>query len=532
MKTKFIQKFNFSKISERFLLVLALVLLNLVGQRAFFRIDLTRQKSYSLSKASVDVIKSLDSPLSVKVFFSQNLPAPYNTIEQYILDLLQEYKSKSNKNFSYQTFDMSSQENQQMASDFGLGSVQIDNIETTGFSSKIAWMGLVITYGDYIATINSLKNTSDIEYKLTTSISKIISMQSAKKENLFEVGYITGHNETSLEPNRYAQTYYESSASNLKTNLSDIYSIKNIDITTSDIPSNLTAIIINSPKENFSTEELTKIENFISNGGNAIFFVDPLIETYETSNQYPLYTKPNTNIDLILSKYGINIQNSYIMDENCFTQNQSGYGKQFLNWAPLVSKDNLAKNNPITQNLSNLIFFCNGPIDITNALNNKNVKTTVLATSSNESYLKDSEIILYPGYNLMPKDYSSKKENLAVLLEGKLTSSSNNESKIIVVSSSIVTTDILFNAECTEPIALFVRNCIDYVNNNEDFCTMRTKGQRLDFISVKSERFANIIKLLNEFGLAIVVLLVGFFVWRINLQRKNLIYLKYNKEEN
>ena len=62
--------------SDFALFVVLLILANLVGRRAFLRFDLTRAKSYSLSEASRQLVKTLDEPLSVRAFFSSNLPAP------------------------------------------------------------------------------------------------------------------------------------------------------------------------------------------------------------------------------------------------------------------------------------------------------------------------------------------------------------------------------------------------------------------------------------------------------------------------
>ena len=50
--------------SDIFLFVLLLILANLVVSRSYFRIDLTSPKSYSLSKGSAQVVKTLEEPLS------------------------------------------------------------------------------------------------------------------------------------------------------------------------------------------------------------------------------------------------------------------------------------------------------------------------------------------------------------------------------------------------------------------------------------------------------------------------------------
>ena len=74
--------------ADIWLFIVAVVLLNLVASRAFFRIDLTESKSYSLSSSSKEVVKSLEEPLNVKVFFSANLPSPYSNVDQYVKDIL------------------------------------------------------------------------------------------------------------------------------------------------------------------------------------------------------------------------------------------------------------------------------------------------------------------------------------------------------------------------------------------------------------------------------------------------------------
>lgn len=525
--------FNHSA-GDRFLLMIFIILLNLVSIRSFIRLDLTSQKTYSLSKASKDMIKHIQAPLSIKVFFSKNLPSPYNTVEQYLLDVLSEYKANSAGNFSYQSYDMSKEQNQRIAQEYGLSPVQVDTLENTGFTSKIAWMGIAITYGDYIASIDALKTTADLEYKLTTTVSKIIAAQDSQIENLFQVGYITGHKENELRANPYSQSMLNTGSGNYRNLLSDIYSIKQIDLNQENIPSTLKCIILNGPKEKIPHEHLAKIDDYLLNGGNIVFYLDPLEEIISDDQTPPVYVPNKSGLNEFLNGYGINIDPYYVFDDNCFTQNQSGFGKQFLSWVPVVEKNNLARKNPVTANLGGILFFCNGPVNIDKIKTNENIKTTVLAQSSKNSWTVNENIILYPGHMLPGKDAQKKSENLAILAEGIFTSSFNSNikgskpAKIIVVSSSACTTDILIDELGASPTAMFNRNIIDYLSDNEDFCTMRTKGQRLDFISIQNEKSAVIVKLLNEFGLAIVVLLIGFIVWRFRLARHYLIQQKYN----
>ena len=84
-----------SSSSDFALFIILIILANIVGYNAFARFDLTGPKSYSLSKASKTIVKNLEEPLSVRVFFDDNLPSPYNSVAQYVKDILTEYKGAS-----------------------------------------------------------------------------------------------------------------------------------------------------------------------------------------------------------------------------------------------------------------------------------------------------------------------------------------------------------------------------------------------------------------------------------------------------
>ncbi|MDE6719121.1 MAG: Gldg family protein, partial [Treponemataceae bacterium] len=158
---------------------LILILANLVGARAFLRKDLTSGKMYSISSASKELVKNLQEPMSVNVFFSSDLPAPYNSVDQYLRDILVEYKSAANKNFSYKIFDMKKTENENIAHSYGINQIQVQKVETTEVSAKAVWMGIAIAYGDDIKIFNPIDSTAGLEYRLTTAMSKMISINDA-----------------------------------------------------------------------------------------------------------------------------------------------------------------------------------------------------------------------------------------------------------------------------------------------------------------------------------------------------------------
>lgn len=162
---------------RNFIILLAIIIAaNILGKYAFFRIDLTPTKSYSLSEASKKLVSNLSSPLKVHVFFSDNLPAPYNTNAQYVRDILSEYRGKAKGNFSYEFYDMNNPDNETKASEYGLRRIQIQELKNNEVGFKQVWMGMALTYGEAVQTIDALTSTGGLEYKLTTSMSRMISV--------------------------------------------------------------------------------------------------------------------------------------------------------------------------------------------------------------------------------------------------------------------------------------------------------------------------------------------------------------------
>lgn len=666
--------------SDFALFVIVLVLANIISINSSLRFDLTSQKSYSISQASKQTVSTLSQPLSIKVFFSDNLPSPYNTVQQYIKDILVEYKGVSNSLFSYAFFDMQKPENQQIASSYGLRQIRIQEVKNDEVGFKQVWMGLAISYGDSIEVIDAISNSDGFEYKLTTTISKMISKANTlslldknekisvklyttekfdsfringykdldsnlavivnelnksnqnllsytkevipqdKVDSLYEqyglqvvtwkekdgtenkgvfgliveynnkykniplaisssffgnaitgldkaeenisesianllskvteVGYIQGHNEVPLINEQGEELNYSKI-------MSDSYTLKTINLQEEDIPLTINTIIINGSKTAFTDDELYKIDQFLMKGGNLALYTDPFEQIQNNYGQQVEYIPTETKLDTILEKYGVKVEKNYIFDEECYNVNDGQYGNVRLYWAPVVQKRQTANKNPITKNLGFLIFLQNGSIDVSKAQENKDIKTTILAKSSPKSWVQYKNIQLYPTMQ-RPADRSIYQEhNLAVLLEGKFTSAFENgnpslkqedsnqsqisatehinkavqSGKIVVINSSYVTSNQVNDEEGQAPITMFNRNIIDYLNGNEDLCQMRTKGVMINTLHNTNTAFALIIKYFNQYGIALIIGIVGLIIWRLRVIRRKAIHDKYNPND-
>ncbi len=179
---------RFGKYYKFLVYLIAVVLINVVSLTLFLRTDLTSYGLYSLSEASKKAVSTLSEPLTINVFFTKNLPAPHNNTERYLHDLLEEYAVHSNKYFNYRFYDVSPDEgdiserakkNQEMAQNYGIYPVQIQNIEQDEVKFQKAYMGMVMIHGDVIDKLPAITTTEGLEYTITSKIEKMNSKISA-----------------------------------------------------------------------------------------------------------------------------------------------------------------------------------------------------------------------------------------------------------------------------------------------------------------------------------------------------------------
>lgn len=212
------------------LALLVIILVNVVGQRAYLRFDLTARNVYSLSPVSEELVATLDNPLRVHVFYSDDVPAQYGTVRQYLLDILNEYDAAAERNFTYRVYSMGSQSDRQAASEFGVSPIQIREVRQDEFQQSQAYMGVALAYGDRIEVVNELTQTQGLEYKLTSTMQSMVSAVDAlagisgqvqmdvyASENLEQIG-IQGLEELEQTMSSVHETLNEQNAGKLAFN--------------------------------------------------------------------------------------------------------------------------------------------------------------------------------------------------------------------------------------------------------------------------------------------------------------------------
>ena len=122
------------------LILIILVLLNIVSVRVFGRLDFTERSQFTLSPASRDLVGSLDDKITVKAYFTEDLPSPYNNNRRAVLDELNEFKAYSKGNLQYEFIDPSGEQGEKDAQQQGIAAVQVQVVNKDKFEAKRAYM--------------------------------------------------------------------------------------------------------------------------------------------------------------------------------------------------------------------------------------------------------------------------------------------------------------------------------------------------------------------------------------------------------
>ena len=169
-------------------------------------------------------------------------------------------------------------------------------------------------------------------------------------------------------------------------------------------------------------------------------------------------------------------------------------------------------------------------------------------------------ISLTPYSMQVPGKDAMAKRNLAVLLEGKFDSAfdkapeaaaaaagttaagtafsaekhlskSLQNGKIIVMATSAITTSSVMDANGQQPVAILVRNSVDYLNGNGDLIDMRTKGLGLNTLNKTTPAVRTAARVLNLYVLPAIVVLAGLFAWRARVWRRRRIEARYARKD-
>ncbi|MFY0653838.1 MAG: gliding motility-associated ABC transporter substrate-binding protein GldG [Cyclobacteriaceae bacterium] len=542
-----------------FLIGLVLVVVaNQLINRYPVRFDLTEEKRYSISDASVQLLKSLDDVAYVEVYLDGEMPSGFKRLKKAIEETLEDFQFYAGTNVEYKFIDPSVAKSKQARNEFykslidkGVIATNVNYEKDGNKTQKLIFPGAIISYygqekpvlllkGNQAASAEERLNQSieGLEYELANAI-RIMASDQRKK-----IGMIRGHGEP--------DSLNIAGLNNALLDKYDVYSV--------DLPNRkkaldaYDALLIGKPKSAFSEKEKYKLDQYIMGGGKALFFLDALQVNMDSAlnGEGTIAIPYELNLNDLLFKYGVRINQNYVQDIVCgnYPVVVGNMGDQAniqpLPW-PFFPVVNKFGEHSIVKNMDAVYMKFASNIDTVKAAGIK--KTPLLFTS------QYSRVLSFPvkvamndlQQSLDPKLFNQGEQAMAYLLEGKFTSMYKNrmlpdfvdksgfkdtgsETAIIVVSDGdMIRND--FSLQTGEPLELgvdpftnttyanrdFIMNSLEYLLNEDGIISAKAKEIKLrplDKVKVAEEKTKwQIINLV----LPLVVLLlygIGRFYYR------------------
>lgn len=436
---KSIHKIWSSKFWWLFLLVI-IIAVNFFGSVFHSRIDLTKEKRYTLSNASKQLLKSLNEPVTIDVFVhKKNLPSEVKKLENAITEFLLNCKEYSKNNLQFNFFNPyeglvdSAQARMEDSLNYfyGLYPSVLSAPEKVGDELEISKLihGAVVKYRDSAIGVDLLRGQkgfgtekeqraalynnveATLEYKFMHAIEKIVS----QKKPI--VGYALGHGEAF---GYNINDAFLTLRSNYNT---DTINIRQIPF----IPPQLDALVILKPTMPFSEADKLKIDQYVMHGGKVFWMVDVMYAEFDSlrnSDGFIAFDR-GLNLDDLLFKYGARINQNLLQDMQCdqlgqMSGNPNNPQQRLVSWPffPVLN----GTNHPISKNLDGVRSIFPNTIDTVKAQGIK--KTFLLRSSSNARLLSTPAKVDFEFLQIAPdaKLFTVRDATVAVLLEGKFQS--------------------------------------------------------------------------------------------------------------
>lgn len=545
---------------------LLLFFLNVLGSMYYARFDLTKEKRYSLSPATKQLLNSLDDVVYVKIYLEGEFPAGFKRLRNSAKETLDEFKAYSGNNIEYVFINPSAgstEEKNALYKELTGKGLLPTNLQVKGeeaYSQKIIFPGAIFTYQGSELPVQLLENQIGfgpqqvlnnsvelLEYKFANSIKKLT--QRSRPRILFT----RGQGEL---PDR-SITDIVQTLQNLQ------YSVDTINLTQELIPQTADVLIIAKPVQPFREQEKFKIDQFIMNGGSTLWLIDAMDAAMDSLQGKPVFfSQPhNLNLEDQLFKYGARFNTDLVQDLQCnripLVVGMLGDQPQteMFPWYyyPLAVSNN---EHAIVRNLDAVSLRFTGTIDFVGK-DSAGVAKIPLLHSSPYSKALLSPVRLHFSMLKEPPDqntFQQKNLLLGALLEGKFESVFKNRvassflqaldsleqpfreesvfSKMIVLADGDIISNEVSKTGSVYPLGFypyteqtfankdFILNCIEYLVDDIKLIETRNKEVRLrllDNTKVKAE--AAKWQLLNVAVPLVVIVLFGILFNRLRKRR-------------
>jgi len=264
-------------------LIQSVLVLGIVGlawaivQDTVMRWDLTEDQRFSISEASHDLARELPDRLTIRAYFTQDLPERVVPYYRQAMDILEEYEAVSGGKIKVEQFDPS--ENSAVRSEaegYGIQPVDLFILEATARKKVVTWGSIVLLYRDKKSEVIDIasrypqgyEGLSGLEYELSSTIWQL----SNDKPTLGITGHLSsppmGANPMNPMANRPRPMFQ-----GLRSVLGDAFAIEDVDLNQEmPDPAESPCLMVVRPKD-FNEIQTFRLDQYLMKGGRVLMFV-------------------------------------------------------------------------------------------------------------------------------------------------------------------------------------------------------------------------------------------------------------------
>ena len=522
------------------LIAAILVLVNMIANTRFLRLDLTEGNVFSLSKASKQVVANLDEPLTVKVFASKNLSPQLNDVKRFLNDLLSGYEAYGKGRFHYEFIDPGTDEAlEQEANDYRIPPFQENVWNKDKLELKKVYLGMVMLYGDKQESIPRLQGGTGLEYNITSMVKRLTSQQE------MTVGFLTGHGEPDINQQTQGQRAPGMDTATMSQAVSILqgnYKTTTVDLSVEEsVPENVNALLIVAPSEKIPDDQKLKIDQFVMSGGSVGWMYSPVT----TNLQQGVASDLRLGFDHMTQAYGFRVSNNLVADANSSLiniQQRQGFFtiQNTINYPFFPNITTFAEGEIIVDNLETINLYFPSSIDTTYD-QTAGVTMTPLVLSGPKSMVQSGRYTINATQQFSDAMFDRANLVLAAKIEGPFKSAYTGKELPTTENGDPVIEQDQFVEQAPDGTRMFIvgdgnflqdtylsnmqnvylfLNAVDWLVGDTDLIKLRTREVSIRPLKEITDGQKAFWKYFNWFGPPLLTILLGIVLWQVRRNRR------------
>lgn len=399
-------------------MALILVAVNVITGTVRQRVDLTRERAYTLSNGTRAILDRLDTPVKIRFYCSQAASTSPETVflkgyARKVEDLLAEYKQAGKGKIIIEKYDPQPDSDAE-------DSARLDGVEGIPLQNGDRYyLGLAISLLDAKQAIPFLQPNRErlLEYDLSRAITRVVTPDKPV------VGVLSAlpvfgmpSNPIMMQMGQRGQPAWA-----IITELQNDFTVKRVEMSTDQIDPEIKVLVVIHPKEITDAAQFA-IDQFVLRGGKLVAFLDANSLMDSRSQQNPMMAQMGgggSTLDKLLKAWGVSFENTKVVADMNFRMEvggRDGQGSQRPTWLSITA-EGIDTNDVVTSQIDNVWYFAGGVFSGTPVAG---LKETVLLRSTADSQLVDGMMAnLSPESALKDFKASGTEYALAIRLTGK-----------------------------------------------------------------------------------------------------------------